>query len=197
MALNRTLVLSLVIGGIIAGATVPARAATSIPLPSAPNPPAPAPKSPNPPASKSATPPTLSIAVSSASGSYRSGAVNEYTVLVRNTGTTEATNVPVVLALPPSAKFAAAGEGGTSESSGVVWTADIKPMHQATLQAMVIGGKPAANVADVALAACVLKSRATKQICSFAVLPVVTTQAKKADPRRQKSRPHRQIRRRR
>jgi len=172
MALNRILALPLAIGGIISGAAIPALGATSIPLPSTPNPQvrsAPATTA----AMKKAAPQyaALEIAVGAVTAPYKAGAENQYTVLVRNTGTAEARNVPVLLALPPSAKFATADDGGTAEYGGVVWTTDIKPMQQVALHAVAIAGRSAQEVEEVVATACALKTATTAQVCTSALLP--------------------------
>lgn len=158
MALNRILMLPVIIGGIISGAAIPALAATSIPLPAAPHPVRPA---------------ELTIAVSAASGSYRPGARDQYTVLVRNRGRSRSVTVPVLLALPPSAGDVWASTAGTSEFGGVVWTADIKPMHQVRLRATAVNGAAAPDIAAVAATACVLRTMTTRQVCATRLLPVV------------------------
>jgi hypothetical protein len=161
MALNRILMLPVVIGGIISGAAIPAMGATSIPLPTAPHP------------YIKSGPATLTITVSSVPGSYRPGARDRYTVLVRNRGTAEADTIPVLLALPPSAGDVHANAAGTAEFGGVVWTADIKPMHQVTLRATAINGAAAPDIAEVVTTACVLKTTTTRQVCAARLLPVV------------------------
>lgn len=172
MALNRILVLPVVIGGIISGAAIPALGATSIPLPVAPRP-----------HIKSVPAAALAIAVSSASGAYRPGATNQYTVLVRNQNRTEATGVPVMLVLPPSSRDVHASAAGIAEYGGVVWTADIKPMHQVGLRAMAVDGTAASDVEEVAMTACVLKSTTTRQLCTATLLPVAAV-ARETGPRR-------------
>jgi uncharacterized repeat protein (TIGR01451 family) len=180
MALNRILALPLVIGGIVTGAAIPALGATSIPLPTAPYPllksgPVAVPGLAAVPGPKKAAPKSavLAISVGAATTPYKAGAGNEYTVLVRNTGTAEASNVPVLLALPPSAKFVAADAGGIAEYSGVVWIVDIKPMQQVALHAEAIAGRSAQDIEAVAATACALKTTATKQVCASALLPVI------------------------
>lgn len=178
MALNRILVLPVVIGGIISGAAIPALGATSIPLPVAPRP-----HITSVPAAAPVKPAALAIAVRSASGSYRPGATNQYTVLVRNRNRTEATGVPVMLVLPPSSRDVHASAAGIAEYGGVVWTADIKPLHQVALRALAVDGTAASDVEEVAMTACVLKSTTTRQLCTATLLPVAAV-TRETGPRR-------------
>jgi uncharacterized repeat protein (TIGR01451 family) len=171
MALNRILMLPVVIGGIIAGLALPALGATSIPLPTAPRP------------HIASVPAELAIAVRSAPGAYQAGAPSLYTVLVRNQGRTAATGVPVMLVLPPSSREVRASAAGMAEYGGVVWTADIKPMHEVTLRAVAVNGRAASDIEDVATTACVLKTPTTRQLCTATLLPIATL-ARETEPRR-------------
>jgi uncharacterized repeat protein (TIGR01451 family) len=171
MPLNRILALPVLIGGIISGAAGPALGATSIPLPTAPHPFLNA----RPVALRAAPVKTAALAIRVVAGSapYRAGAVNRYTVLVRNEGTTEATRVPVMLVLPPSSKAIRAFATGTAGYGGVVWTADIKPLQQLALRATAVARATSADIEKVAATACVLKTATTRQTCAAILLRVV------------------------
>jgi uncharacterized repeat protein (TIGR01451 family) len=154
MGLNRILALPVAIGGIITGAAMPALGAASIPLPT-----------------HLASTGPVAIALHSALR-YRPGAEDLYTVLVRNTGPTEVTDVPVMLALPPSTKVVGANAAGTAQYGGVVWTADVKPMQQVALRATTVAGNADRDVSLVAVTACAFRTALTRQVCAATLLPV-------------------------
>jgi uncharacterized repeat protein (TIGR01451 family) len=192
MPLNRILALPVLIGGIISGAAIPALGTTAIPLPTVPTAahpyfkvgPAELPSAPAAPAGPAgpavsavsaapARPAALAIRVITGPAPYRAGAVNRYTVLVRNEGTTEATRVPVMLVLPPSSKAVRTFATGTAEYGGVVWTADIKPLQQLALRATAVARATSADIEKVAATACILKTATTRQTCAATLLRVV------------------------
>jgi hypothetical protein len=189
MPLNRILALPVLIGGIISGAAIPALGTTAIPLPTVPTAahpyfkvgPAELPAAPAGPAMSSgpavsaapARPAALAIRVIAGSAPYKAGAVNRYTVLVRNEGTTEAARVPVLLVMPPSSKAIRTFATGTAEYGGVVWTADIKPLQQLALRATAVARATSADIEKVAATACILKTATTRQTCAATLLRVV------------------------